>query len=584
MATKWKNSDEKVNSRLQQAKINSRFNSFLGGILGVIGVWIISCIVVYWYPSMFAATKKWELRISQNALKELSVYMVGQHMWESGLATLLWGGIFLTVLLGVVLPFWRKLEIGKIIVNRIPFEIIIIALTFLFSAGIEIFPEWVAYFYQADYQYPLADSIPFFYHTTEAGVVTIGWLVQIITIFLFLYIIYVSVISLRQIFTLRPIGYFFRRTIIGICIYKIVLLIKKIWKIICKVYTDMLGNDMKDSYNWAITKVVCLNFCVLSVLSFFWWFGIPILFLYSVIIFYVIKTYIGKIQDGYKVISEQVSAMNCGESIEEEKLGDAGVFTHLQEELVKVQKNMELAVEEKTKSQKMKTELITNVSHDLKTPLTAIITYVNLLKEDGLTEEQRKNYINTLDQKSTRLKVLIEDLFEASKAVSGNVELQMTKVNLGELVCQVYYEMADLLEAANIEVRMHLPEKKVILNLDSQKTYRIFANLIGNIAKYALTGTRAWINFVEMETEITVVIKNISASDLDGVTPESLTERFVRGDASRTTEGSGLGLAIAKSFTELQGGRMELAIDGDMFKAFVTFPKVMEEEVGLDVV
>ena len=383
---------------------------------------------------------------------------------------------------------------------------------------------------------------------------------------------------MRQIFTLGLFGYFFRRTILGFCIYQIVLFMKKIWKLICKVYTDMLGSDMRDSYNWAITKIVFLNFCVLALLSFFWWFGIPILFLYSVIIFYLIRSYIGKIQNGYISILEQVSAMNRGEAIKEEQLGDAGPFAHLQNELVQVQNSIDLAVEEKTKSQKMKTELITNVSHDLKTPLTAIITYVNLLKEEGLTEEQKRHYINTLDQKSTRLKVLIEDLFEASKAASGNVDLQITNVNLGELVCQVYYEMADLLESAGIEVRMHLPETKVILALDSQKTYRIFANLIGNIAKYALSGTRAWINFVEMEHEITVVIKNISASDLDGVTPESLTERFVRGDASRTTEGSGLGLAIAKSFTELQGGRMELDIDGDMFKAFVTFPKVKEEE------
>lgn len=577
MATRWKNSNEKIAARLQQTKINSHFNSFLGGIIGVVGVWIISCIMVYWYPNMFAATRKWEVRISQNAVKELSIYFVGQHMWESGLATLLWGGIFFTVLLGIFLPFIKKLEIGKIIVNKIPFEVIIIGLALVFSVGIEVFPEWVAYFYKVDYMYPLAENIPFFYHTTDAGVVTIGWFIQIFIVFVFLDIIYVSVISLRQIFTLRPLVYFCTRTIIGFCIYKVILLAKKIWKLICKVYTDMLGTDMQNSYNWAITKVVFLNFCVLALLSFFWWLGIPILLFYSVVIFYLIRNYIGKIQNGYIAILEQVKAMNRGEAIEEKMLQNTGPFSHLQEELVQVQKNVELAVEEKIKSQKMKTELITNVSHDLKTPLTAIITYVNLLKEEGLTEEQRKNYINTLDQKSIRLKVLIEDLFEASKAASGNVELQMTEVNIGELICQVYYEMADLLEDAGVEVRMHLPENKIILKLDSQKTYRIFANLIGNIAKYALKGTRAWINFVEMENEVTIVIKNISASDLDGVTPESLTERFVRGDASRTTEGSGLGLAIAKSFTELQGGHMEIAIDGDMFKAFISFPKVKEE-------
>lgn len=582
MAIRWKNNKEKQEKILQQAKIDSKFNSFMGGVIGVICVWIISCVVVYWYPNMFAATKKWELRVSQNAVKELNTYVIGQHMWDSGLATLLWSGVFFTVLLGFFLPFIKKLEIGKIIVNKIPLEAILAGLTFVFSEGMPAFPEWVAYFYKADCKYPLADNVPFFYNITDAGVVTIGWFVQIVTVFIFFDIIYVSVISVRQVFTLGPWTYFFRRTVIGFVLWKIALLMKTVWKLICKVYTDMLGSDMRDSYNWSITKIVFLNFCVLALISFFWWFGIPILFLYSVVIFYLIRSYIGKIQNGYITILEQVKAMNRGEMIKEQQLGDAGAFSYLQGELIALQNSVELAVEEKTKSQKMKTELITNVSHDLKTPLTAIITYVNLLKEEGITEEQRRQYIETLDKKSTRLKVLIEDLFEASKAASGNVEIQITKVNLGELVCQVYYEMADLLEGAGIEVKMHLPEKKVILDLDSQKTYRIFANLIGNIAKYGLSGTRAWIHFFEMEHEITVVIKNISATDLDGVTPESLTERFVRGDASRTTEGSGLGLAIAKSFTELQGGHMELAIDGDMFKAFVSFPKGNKEQTLLE--
>lgn len=576
LAIRWKSNEEREVTRLRQSKINSGFYSFLGGILGAIGVWIIACVVVYWYPNMFAATKKWEIQISQNTVKEITDWVIADHLWDTGLSTLILGGMFFAAVLGFFLPFWKRLEVGKILVNRIPLEIIAVMFVW-FKEGIEGLPVIVARFYRLNGRYPLEEQYPFFYQASEAWIITMGWLVQITVVFLFLYAIYVIVVSLRQIITLRPLGYFFRRTIVGFCCYQVVRLFRKLGKLLRKIYTDMLGTDMENSYNWNITKVVAINFIVLATLSSFWWLSIPILLLYSVVIFYFIRNYIGKIQNGYKVIASQVEAMNQGKIDGDKSLGDAGPFSYLQKELEKVQMNVSLAVEEKTKSQKMKTELITNVSHDLKTPLTAIITYVNLLKEDGLTEEQRKNYINILDQKSRRLKILIEDLFEASKAASGNVELQMRKVNLGELICQVYYEMADLLEAAEVDVRMHLPQEKVILNLDSQKTYRIFANLIGNIAKYGLKGTRAWINFVEMNDEITVVIKNISASDLDGVTPQSLTERFVRGDASRTTEGSGLGLAIAKSFTELQGGKLELEIDGDMFKAFVTFPKLKEE-------
>lgn len=579
MAIRWKSSEEKKAARLAQSKIQSGFYSFLGGILGAIGVWIIACIVVYWYPNMFSATDQWIRK--QNPSKEISEWMLASHMLQNGLAMLLLAGILLTVFVGFLLPFWKRMEIGKIFVNRIPMEAIGIMLLFLLKEGLYAVAIIVANFYRLNCRYPLDESNPFFFHASDAGIITFGWFAQISVIFCFLYVIYIGVVSLRQIFTLGPIQYFCRRTVVGFSLYQVWRLLKKFGRWIRKVYTDILGNDMKDSYNWAITKVVTVNFIVLSLLSFFWWMSIPMLLLYSVVIFYVLRGYLRKLQDSYDVIADQVEAINRGNAIEQEQLRNAGPFSHLQKELVKVQNGVALAVEEKTKSQKMKTELITNVSHDLKTPLTAIITYVNLLKEENLTEEQRKAYIETLDQKSMRLKVLIEDLFEASKAASGNVEMQFSKVNLGELVCQVYYEMADLLEAAGIEVRLHLPDKKIILNLDGQKSYRIFANLIGNIAKYGLMGTRAWIHFVEEEEWITVVVKNISAVDLDGVTPESLTERFVRGDVSRTTEGSGLGLAIAKSFAELQGGKLELQIDGDMFKAFVSFPKGQEEEVEL---
>ena len=229
-------------------------------------------------------------------------------------------------------------------------------------------------------------------------------------------------------------------------------------------------------------------------------------------------------------------------------------------------------MEEEVKSQNMKTELITNVSHDLKTPLTAIITYIDLMKDPNLTPEDRAQYLDTLDRKAQRLKNLIEDLFEVSKASSRNVTLTLADIDLCALLKQVEFELSDKIEASGIEFRFHLPEEKVIARLDSQKTYRIFENLIVNITKYGLPGTRAYIDLTDMGDRVCAVLKNVSAAEMDFDTTE-ITERFVRGDKSRNTEGSGLGLAIVKSFTELQGGTFEILVDGDLFKAVVVFWK-----------
>lgn len=238
--------------------------------------------------------------------------------------------------------------------------------------------------------------------------------------------------------------------------------------------------------------------------------------------------------------------------------------------IIRIEEGVKKAVKEELKSQRMKSELITNVSHDLKIPLTAIITYINLLKEENITEEQRKEYLQTLEGKSVRLKVLIEDLFEVSKATSKNITLHIMDVDISNLVKQVAFEMSDKLKASQLDVRMALPEEKVIVPLDSQKIYRIFENLFGNIAKYSLPGTRVYVNVGIAGDEVEITLKNITAEEIH-VTPEELTERFVRGDASRNTEGSGLGLAIAKSFTELLGGKFAIQMDGDLFKVTVSW-------------
>ena len=220
----------------------------------------------------------------------------------------------------------------------------------------------------------------------------------------------------------------------------------------------------------------------------------------------------------------------------------------------------------------MKTELISNFSHDLKTPLTSIITYVDLLKKDDITEEERKLYIDTLDKKSQRLKFLIEDLFEVSKANSGNVKVNLVKVDIVELIKQSEFELEDKFNKSKLTVKNNFPEDKIVLSLDSQKTFRIFENLFNNVSKYAMENSRVYVDVIEDENEVTILIKNISADEMNFNSNE-IIERFTRGDKSRNTEGSGLGLAIVKSFVELQNGRFNIDIDGDLFKAVIKFNK-----------
>ena len=234
---------------------------------------------------------------------------------------------------------------------------------------------------------------------------------------------------------------------------------------------------------------------------------------------------------------------------------------------------IENAINEAIKGEHLKTELITNVSHDLKTPLTSIINYVSLLKMDNIAEEEKLEYINILDEKSKKLKRLIEDLTEASKANSGNIKMNVAQVNLNEMALQAVGENSDVLENAGLDVILTEKDKEIIVAADSQHTFRIIDNLFSNAKKYSLTGTRVYVDVYKENGFGVFEIKNISKEKLN-IDPEELTERFVRGDNSRTTDGSGLGLSIARSFAELQNGIFNIEIDGDMFKAVVKLPLI----------
>ena len=354
-------------------------------------------------------------------------------------------------------------------------------------------------------------------------------------------------------------------------------LIVKCWRGICgfakrnteKLKEEILHVDLGEKANKTILKLVVLNFVILAIACVLWMFGWFALFVYSVVLYFGLKKYVQKIQEQYRKVltaTRSIAGGNLNTSLEE----DFGIFESYKQELASIQTGFKKAVEEEVRSQRMKTELITNVSHDLKTPLTAITTYVELLEDKELPPEKREEYLEVLKKKTARLRFLIEDLFEVSKASSGNVTLNPVDVDICNLIRQVYLEYEDKVEEVDLIFRFSMPEEKVILKLDSQKTYRVFENLYTNAIKYAMPHTRVYVVGEKTETGFHFEMKNMSAYELN-VNPDELTERLVRGDSSRNTEGSGLGLAIARSFTELQGGKLKVEIDGDLYKVMIDF-------------
>ena len=241
-----------------------------------------------------------------------------------------------------------------------------------------------------------------------------------------------------------------------------------------------------------------------------------------------------------------------------------------------ISRGLKAAVTEQVKAERLKTDLITNVSHDLKTPLTSIISYVDLLKRENIENPRVQEYITVLEQKSSRLKNLTEDLVEASKASSGNITLDLIPIHYTEILQQSLGEFEDKLAARSLQVLTTLPQEDVLILADGRQLFRVLENLLNNCCKYALLGSRVYIELQKDEEIATFTMKNISEAPLN-VSPEELTERFVRGDVSRSTEGSGLGLSIAKSLTKLMNGKMKIEIDGDLYKVSLSFPLVKEE-------
>lgn len=276
----------------------------------------------------------------------------------------------------------------------------------------------------------------------------------------------------------------------------------------------------------------------------------------------------------YRILQgmERITAGNLSVRIDTEELH--GELKTLAEAINNIGTGHLNAVDYNTKNERMKADLITNVSHDIKTPLTSIINYVNLIKREEIENERVRNYVQILDEKSQRLRQLTEDLVEASRVSSGNVRLDMQRIDIVELVCQTGGEFNEKFEDKELTIVTRLPKQEVYIWADGRHLYRVIENLYNNVAKYALEKTRVYVDVTADGGMAVFSIKNVSERSLalENSSVEDLTERFVRGDSSRTTEGSGLGLSIARNLTCLMGGEFSISVDGDLFKANIVFP------------
>ena len=466
--------------------------------------------------------------------------------------TLISGGVIAIILLIALIFPYKKVENFNIL--KIPFEIWVIIILCDISLWIVVAQGMIRVSYLRELPI-IKDQI-----VSESMVTT----VNIAVWFGVFTIAFFGMIVIKSMFKIGFKEYFKNRSIIG-------RILVWVFRYLNKTINYVTEINLEENNNKYILKLVLINAAILLILSFIWFFEIPFIIIYSIILFIVIRKYVDDISDKYKrltKVTNEIASGNLDVKIEE----DLGVFNPFKDNLEKIQGGFKKAVQEEVKSQRMKTDLISNVSHDLKTPLTAIITYVDLLKDENLSQEKRKQYIEIVDRKSQRLQNLIEDLFEMSKASSGNITLNIEDVDIVSLMKQTLFELDDKIKASSLTFKNNFPEEKVVLQLDSQRTFRIFENIIINATKYAMANSRVYLDIIEREENVEVIMKNMASEEID-FNPNEIVERFVRGDESRNTEGSGLGLAIAKSFVELQGGSFKIEVDGDLFKVIMNFKK-----------
>lgn len=329
--------------------------------------------------------------------------------------------------------------------------------------------------------------------------------------------------------------------------------------------------DLSKAMNQNILKFVFMNMLIIFLLMTFGSFGYILIILYSCFLYYYIQQNMMKTKKEYQKILEMTEELSQGH-FDYEISEELDVFQDLKNQLMQIKIGFEKAVQEETKSQNLKTELITNVSHDLKTPITCIKNYVFLLKDEHLDEIQRHEYIEQIESYTNRLTNLIEDLFEISQVSSGNIQFDFVYLDIISLLEQTLAENEDLLHSKQLKIIKNYSNDNIFVTLDGDKTYRIFENLLTNIGKYALTQSRVYVDVIDNQDDVCIVFRNISECQMN-FSADEIVERFVRGDKARHEKGSGIGLAIAKSFTEGQKGKFSIQIDGDLFKVVIHFFK-----------
>lgn len=347
-------------------------------------------------------------------------------------------------------------------------------------------------------------------------------------------------------------------------------LVNKIRKVGINVFLNT-GLAIKILLYLMVIFLAGFGFCVITIN--YYWGAVVVIYLILFMIFVVPTTYyffknVGQLNTIMKT-TERIVEQNSNEKM---NLSKGSVFKEHAEHINSMKVDIETSQFEQGKSERLKTELVTNVSHDLRTPLTSIITYTELLKNEEVTQEERAQYIDVIDKKTQRLKMLIDDLFEVSKMSTGNVKLTKQDVDLTQLLHQALGEHESDIQNSALRFEVAIPSTPIVTNIDGQKYWRAIDNLISNAIKYAMDGTRVFVKLEDLSSEIQLTIKNISKYEISEEVDE-LYERFKRADASRHTEGSGLGLAIAQSIVDLHGGTMKISIDGDLFKVIINQPK-----------
>lgn len=357
-------------------------------------------------------------------------------------------------------------------------------------------------------------------------------------------------------------GGWWRNTVI----FKLLRMLKKIILIVAKTFGHV---SLVWKTGLAVLAGIMINFIMMiQAINSYGSGGVLFIWFIGAIITAALIIYISlcmkRLQDGARHLAEGDMGY---------KVDKKGLFFDLEkyaESLNDISNGMSTVVEERLKSERFKTELITNVSHDIKTPITSIINYVDFLKKEDIDNEKAKEYIDVLDRQSQRLKKLTEDLVEASKAATGNVNIELLPCDAGVMMMQVMGEYKEKAEKERLEMIMRLPEENISIMADGRSMWRVFDNLLNNICKYSQPGTRVYQTLEKKAGKAVITYKNTSKYELN-ISGEELTERFVRGDSSRHTEGSGLGLSIARNLVELQGGSFEIYIDGDLFKVIIEF-------------